>query len=94
MVGTRAEGFPLFTTVYDNGIASTGVTAVVNDRDTSLTVPWDAGRTGSQNIVWTIDSDDGSTYTVTVPVVLSHDSTTGKTTAEYTKGTYSIAEVT
>lgn len=86
--------YALFPTVYDNGVAETGVTAVVNDRDTALTVPWDAGRTGSKDIVWTIDSDNGSTYTVTVPVTLSHDSTTGKTTAAYTKGTYSIAEVT
>lgn len=86
--------YKMISYVHASGFAETGISSIVNDRDTSVTVPWDAGRTGSKDIVWTIDSDNGNTYTVTVPVTLSHDSTTGKTTAAYTKGTYSIAEVT
>ena len=76
--------YALFPTVYDNGVAETGVTAVVNDRDTSITVPWDAGRTGSKDIVWRITNDLGREVTVTVPVTLTVND--GSTTAAYAKG--------
>ena len=76
--------YALVPTVYDNGVAETGVTAVVNDRDTSITVPWDAGRTGSKDIVWRITNDLGREVTVTVPVTLTVND--GSTTATYAKG--------
>lgn len=81
--------YSLFPTVYDNGIAKTGVTAVINDRDTSVTVPWDAGRTGSQSIVWEIENELGDTVTVTVPVTLTVSN--GSTTAAYTQGDVTIS---
>lgn len=78
--------YPLFPTVHAGGIAETGLTCVVNDRTTKLTVPWAATTTGQKNIVWKITSDDGNEYTITVPVniVVSGNSTT----VTYTKGTY------
>lgn len=75
--------------VFNSGIAETGLTAVVNDRDTVLTVPWACSNTGTQNIVWTIDSDDGETYKVTVPVTVAVSGSTS--TISYTKGTYTRA---
>ena len=77
--------------VQPGGVAKTGLTALINDRDTSLTVPWEASNTGSKNIVWDIKSDDGNTYRVTVPVTITTSS--GSTTATYTHGTYTRAVV-
>lgn len=81
--------YELFPKVFNSGIAETGLTAVVNDRDTVLTVPWACSNPGTQNIVWTIDSDDGETYKVTVPVTVTVSGSTS--TISYTKGTYTRA---
>lgn len=86
MATTERGGYSVLPKVYKSGIAETGLTAIVNDRDTVLTVPWACSNTGAQNIVWTIESDDGNTYRVTVPVTVA---VTGSTsTISYTKGTY------
>ena len=84
--------YELFPKVTESGFANTGVSAVINDRDTSVTVPWQVSQTGNlpKNIEWTIKSDNGVTYTVTVPVLITYNSTTGKSTATYSKGTYRI----
>ena len=81
--------YKLLPKVFNSGIAETGLTAIVNDRDTVLTVPWSCSNTGTQNIVWTIDSDDGETYKVTVPVTVAVSGSTS--TISYTKGTYTRA---
>ena len=75
--------------VYNSGIAETDLTAVINDRDTSLTVPWVVSETGTKNIVWNIKSSDGNTYTVTVPVTIT--ASNNSTTVSYTAGTYTRA---
>lgn len=84
--------YPLFPTVHTGGIAETGLTAVVNDRTTKLTVPWAASTTGNKSIEWQIASDDGHTYKLTVPVTIAVSGTS--TTVTYTKGTYTRAVVT
>lgn len=76
--------------VHASGFAETGISAIINDRDTSVSVPWQVSQTGDKNIEWTIESDNGYTYIVTIPITISYDSTTGKSTATYTKGTYTI----
>lgn len=76
--------------VHASGFAETGVSAIINDRDTSVSVPWQVAQTGSKTIEWAITSDNGTTYTVTIPITIAYDSTTGKSTATYTKGTYTI----
>lgn len=86
------RGYQVFTAVDEYGFANTGLSAVINDRDTSVTVPWQVSQTGNlpKNIEWAIKSDNGVTYTVTVPVLITYNSTTGKSTATYSKGTYRI----
>lgn len=78
--------------VHASGFVETGISAIINDRDTSVSVPWQVSQTGNQpkNIEWLIESDNGNTYKVTIPVTITYDSTTGKSTATYTKGTYTI----
>lgn len=76
--------------VHASGFAETGISAIINDRDTSVSVPWEVSQTGDKDIEWTIESDNGYTYTVTIPITVNYDSTTGKSTATYTKGTYTI----
>ena len=76
--------------VHASGFAETGISAIINYRDTSVSVPWQVSQTGDKNIEWTIESDNGYTYIVTIPITISYDSTTGKSTATYTKGTYTI----
>ena len=83
--------YPILPTVYASGIAKTGLTSIINDRNTSLTVPWEASQTGNKNIVWTIASDDTKTYRVTVPVSISVSS--GSTTVSYAKNSVTIQEV-
>ena len=72
--------------VQPGGVAKTQLTALINDRDTSLTVPWAVSETGTKNIVWNIKSNDGNTYTVTVPVTIT--ASNNSTTVSYTVGTY------
>lgn len=89
MATTERGGYVVLPKVFKSGIAETGLTAIVNDRDTVLTVPWACSNTGTQNIVWTIESDDGETYRITVPVTVA---VSGSTSAiSYTKGTYTRA---
>lgn len=76
--------------VHASGFAETGISAIINDRDTSVSVPWEVAQTGDKDIEWTIESDNGYTYIVTIPITVNYDSTTGKSTATYTKGTYTI----
>lgn len=76
--------------VHASGFAETGISAIINDRDTSVSVPWEVSQTGDKNIEWTIESDNGYTYIVTIPITVNYDSTTGKSTATYHKGTYTI----
>ena len=83
--------YKLLPKVFNSGIAETGLTAIVNDRDTVLTVPWACSNTGAQNIVWTIESDDGETYRITVPVTVAVSGSTS--TISYTKGTYTRAVI-
>lgn len=86
--------YELFPKVSQSGFANTGLSAVINDRDTSVTVPWEASHTSTAAdptlIVWHIKSENGTTYTVTVPVVVTYDSSTQKSTAAYTHGTYTV----
>lgn len=88
------RGYQVFTAVDEYGFANSGLSAVINDRDTSVTVPWEASHTSTAAdptiITWHIKSENGTTYTVTVPVVVTYDSSTQKSTAAYTKGTYRI----
>lgn len=89
--------YELFPKVLNSGIAKTGITAVINDRDTTLTVPWEAAHKSEDDtpirIKWDIKSDDGSTYRVTIPVLVTYDSTADESTAAYTHGTYTIAKI-
>ena len=82
--------YELFPKVYNSGFANTGITSVINDRNTVLTVPWavPSSQRGNKNITWSIKSDNGSTYTVTVPVAVAVDG--NSTTVTYTKGTVRI----
>lgn len=86
--------YELFPKVTESGFMNTGVTALINDRDTSLVVPWEVPedhRGNNKAIEWLIDSEDGKTYKVTVRVNISVSG--GKTAIAYTKGSYTIAEV-
>lgn len=79
--------------VHASGFVETGISAIINDRDTSVSVPWEVSQAGGnqpKDVEWTIKSDNGYTYTVTIPITITYDSTTGKSTATYTKGTYTI----
>lgn len=76
--------------VHASGFVETGISAIINDRDTSVSVPWEVSQTGDKDIEWTIESDNGYTYIVTIPITVNYDSTTGKSTATYSKGTYTI----
>lgn len=76
--------------VHASGFAETGISSIINDRDTSVSVPWEVSQIGDKDIEWTIESDNGYTYIVTIPITVNYDSTTGKSTATYTKGTYTI----
>lgn len=76
--------------VHASGFAETGISSIINDRNTSVSVPWEVSQTGDKDIEWTIESDNGYTYIVTIPITVNYDSTTGKSTATYTKGTYTI----
>ena len=86
--------YKLFPRVTEEGIANTGLTAVVNDRDTSLIVPWEAAHKSQGgvpiDIEWDIKSEDGHTYKIIVPVLVTYNSTSGKSTAKYTHGTYAV----
>ena len=84
-------GYPILPSVYESGIAETGLTCVVNDRNTQLKVPWEASQTGSKNIEWLVTSDNGQQYKITVPVVIAVSN--GATTVTYNKGTYTRAVV-
>jgi hypothetical protein len=88
------RGYQVFTAVDEYGFANSGLSAVINDRDTSLTVPWEASHTSTAAdptiITWHIKSEDGLTYTVTVPVVVTYDSSTQQSTVTYTHGTYTV----
>lgn len=83
--------YSLFPTAYTSGFVKTGLTGIINDRDQTLTVPWEVTETGSKNIIFTRASDDGKTYRVTVPVTITVSN--GSSTAAYTHGTITIAEV-
>lgn len=89
--------YGLFPRVTEEGFANTGLTAVINDRDTSLIVPWEAAHKSEDDvpipIKWHIKSEDGETYIVTVPVLVTYDSETGESTAAYTHGTYTVEKV-
>ena len=78
--------------VYESGIAETGITALVNDRNTQLKVPWEVSQTGTKNIEWLVTSENGQQYKITVPVVIAVSN--GTTTVTYTKGTYTRQVVT
>lgn len=77
--------------VLDNGIVKTGLTGVLNDRNQTLTVPWEVSQTGSKQIVFTRLSDNGKTYRITITVSVATSG--GSSTATYSKGSYTIAEV-
>ena len=83
--------YELFPKVSESGFVNPGFTAIINDRNTSVTVPWAVTQTGNKNIVWSVKSDNGTTYTVTVPVTVAYNSSAGTSTATYTKGTYTVA---
>ena len=78
--------------VHIGGFVETGASAIISDRNTSLTVPYTTSVTSPTSIEWTITDDYGKTYTVTVPVTIS--TSNGQSTATYTKGTVTIVEVT
>ena len=88
--------YKLFPRVTEEGLANTGLTAVINDRDTKLVVPWEAAHKSEGNvpidIEWQIKSEDGHTYRVIVPVLVKYNSSTGESTATYRKGTYFVNE--
>lgn len=89
--------YELFPKVTESGFMNTGVTALINDRDTSLVVPWEVAHKSEGNvpidIKWRIKSEDGETYIVTVPVLVKYNSGTGESTAAYTHGTYTVEKV-
>lgn len=90
---SKAErGFIVFTGVDANGIAQTGLTALINDRNTTLTVPWavSSDREGDQEITWLIEDEDGTEHEIVVTVNVDIASGGDSTTISYTKGDYVI----
>jgi hypothetical protein len=90
---SKAErGFIVFTGVDANGIAQTGLTALINDRNTTLTVPWavSSDREGDQEITWLIEDEDGTEHEIVVTVNVEIASGGDSTTISYTKGNYEI----
>ena len=88
---SKAErGFVVFTGVDANGIAQTGLTALINDRSTTLTVPWavSSDREGDQDITWLIEDEDGTEHEIVVTVNVDVDG--NDTIISYTKGDYVI----
>ena len=90
---SKAErGFIVFTGVDANGIAQTGLTALINDRNTTLTVPWavSSDREGDQEITWLIEDEDGTEHEIVVTVNVEIASGGDSTVISYTKGDYVI----
>lgn len=90
---SKAErGFIVFTGVDANGIAQTGLTALINDRNTTLTVPWavSSDREGDQDIIWLIEDEDGTEHEIVVTVNVEIASGGNDTIISYTKGDYVI----
>lgn len=90
---SKAErGYIVFTGVDANGIAQTGLTALINDRSTTLTVPWavSSDREGDQDIIWLIEDEDGTEHEIVVTVNVDIASGGDSTTISYTKGDYVI----
>jgi hypothetical protein len=90
---SKAErGYIVFTGVDANGIAQTGLTALINDRNTTLTVPWavSSDREGDQEITWLIEDEDGTEHEIVVTVNVDIASGGDSTTISYTKGNYVI----
>jgi hypothetical protein len=90
---SKAErGYIVFTGVDANGIAQTGLTALINDRNTTLTVPWavSSDREGDQEITWLIEDEDGTEHEIVVTVNVDIASGGDSTTISYTKGNYEI----
>ena len=90
---SKAErGFIVFTGVDANGIAQTGLTALINDRNTTLTVPWavSSDREGDQDIIWLIEDEDGTEHEIVVTVNVEIASGGDSTVISYTKGDYVI----
>ena len=88
---SKAErGYIVFTGVDANGIAQTGLTALINDRNTTLTVPWavSSDREGDQDIIWLIEDEDGTEHEIVVTVNVDVDG--DSTVISYTKGDYVI----
>lgn len=90
---SKAErGYIVFTGVDANGIAQTGLTALINDRNTTLTVPWavSSDREGDQDIIWNITDEDGTEHEIVVTVNVEIASGGNDTIISYTKGDYVI----
>lgn len=90
---SKAErGYIVFTGVDANGIAQTGLTALINDRNTTLEVPWavSSDREGDQEITWLIEDEDGTEHEIVVTVNVDIASGGDSTTISYTKGDYVI----
>lgn len=90
---SKAErGYIVFTGVDANGIAQTGLTALINDRSTTLEVPWavSSDREGDQDIIWNITDEDGNVHTIVVTVNVEIASGGNDTIISYTKGDYVI----
>ena len=90
---SKAErGYIVFTGVDANGIAQTGLTALINDRNTTLTVPWavSSDREGDQEITWLIEDEDGTEHEIVVTVNVEIASGGNDTIISYTKGDYVI----
>jgi hypothetical protein len=90
---SKAErGYIVFTGVDANGIAQTGLTALINDRNTTLTVPWavSSDREGDQEITWLIEDEDGTEHEIVVTVNVEIASGGNDTIISYTKGNYVI----
>jgi hypothetical protein len=90
---SKAErGYIVFTGVDANGIAQTGLTALINDRNTTLEVPWavSSDREGDQKITWLIEDEDGTEHEIVVTVNVDIASGGDSTTISYTKGDYVI----
>ena len=90
---SKAErGFIVFTGVDANGIAQTGLTALINDRSTTLEVPWavSSDREGDQEITWLIEDEDGTEHKIVVTVNVDIASGGNDTIISYTKGNYVI----
>ena len=90
---SKAErGWQVFTKCDEYGIANSGLAAVINDRDTSLIVPWHVPTdltTDPIEIEWDIEDEEGHTWFIKVPVTLSNNFD-GTATAYYEKGTYTV----